>query len=56
MKNMYSWFVSRLHEPSTYAGFAVAAVGVAVVIGDASVAIAGIVIAVLAFVLRERIS
>jgi hypothetical protein len=56
MKNVYSWFIDRLYEPSTYAGFAVAAVGVAVVTGDSSVAIAGIVIAVLAFVIRERIS
>ena len=48
--------MKRLREPSTYAGFAVAAVGVAVVTGDTSVAIAGIVIAVLAFVLHEQIS
>jgi hypothetical protein len=56
MKNMYTWFVSRLREPSTYAGFAIAAVGVAVVMSNTSIAIAGIVIAALAFVVHERIS
>jgi len=56
MKNMYSWFMNRLREPSTYAGFAIAAVGVAVVMSNTSVAIAGIVIAALAFVVHERIS
>ncbi|MEO2177195.1 MAG: hypothetical protein ABGY96_24280 [bacterium] len=55
MKSMYTWFLNRLYEPSTYAGFAVAAVGVSVVVGDSYVAIAGIAIAALAFVLHERI-
>lgn len=54
MKDAFNWLTSRMTEPSSYAGFAAAAVGVAIVIDNGYVAIAGIAIAVLAFFLHER--
>jgi hypothetical protein len=54
MKDVFSWLTNRMTEPSSYAGFAAAAVGVAIVVDNGYVAIAGIAIAVLAFFLHER--
>ena len=48
-----NWFLSRIQEPSSWAAFAVAAVGVSVLIGNFWVAVAGIAIAGVAVLLKE---
>ena len=51
---MLKWAVGRVREPSTYAAIGVAAVGVGILIDQSYLIIAGIAIAVLAFILKEK--
>jgi len=51
---MLKWAMGRVREPSTYAAIGVAAVGVGILIDQSYLIIAGIAIAVLAFILKEK--
>jgi hypothetical protein len=46
--------MGRVREPSTYAAIGVAVVGVSILIDQPYLVIAGIAVAVLAFVLKEK--
>ena len=52
--NMPEWFMGRVKEPSTYAAIAIAVSGVGVLIDQPYVIIGSIVVAVLAFILKEK--
>lgn len=51
---MPEWFMGRVKEPSTYAAIAIAVSGVGVLIDQPYVIIGSIVVAVLAFILKEK--
>ena len=51
---MLKWAMGRVREPSTYAAIGVAAVGVGSLIDQSYLIIAGIAVAVLAFILKEK--
>jgi len=51
---MHKWLLGRVKEPSTYAAISVAVSGVGVLIDQPYVIIGGIVVAVLAFILKEK--
>jgi|TARA_R100001143_G_C3251240_1_gene83603 hypothetical protein len=51
---MLKWAMGRVREPSTYAAIGVAAVGVGILIDQSYLIIAGIAVAVLAFILKEK--
>ena len=51
---MLKWAIGRVREPSTYAAIGVAAVGVGILIDQSYLIIAGIAVAVLAFILKEK--
>jgi len=50
---MLKWAMGRVREPSTYAAIGVAIIGVSILIDQPYLVIAGIAVAVLAFVLKE---
>ena len=51
---MLKWAMGRVREPSPYAAIGVAAVGVGILIDQSYLIIAGIAVAVLAFILKEK--
>ena len=51
---MVEWAVGRVREPSTYAAVGLAAMGVGILIDQPYLIMAGIAVAVLAFVLKEK--
>ena len=51
---MPEWFMGRVKEPSTYAAIAIAVSCVGVLIDQPYVIIGSIVVAVLAFILKEK--
>jgi hypothetical protein len=51
---MTKWVMGRVKEPSTYAAIAIAVSGVGVLIDQPYMIIGGIVVAVLAFILKEK--
>ena len=51
---MPKWVMGRVKEPSTYAAIAIAVSGVGVLIDQPYMIIGGIVVAVLAFILKEK--
>ena len=54
MKTIIKWITNRSIEPSSWAAAAAAIVGVSVLIDNLWVAIAGIAVAAVSIVLRER--
>jgi len=54
MKTILKWITNRSIEPSSWAAAAAAIVGVSVLIDNFWVAIAGIAVAAVSIVLRER--
>ena len=51
---MPKWFVGRAKEPSTYAAIAITVSGVGILIDQPYVIVGSIVVAVLAFILKEK--
>ena len=51
---MLKWAMGRVREPSTYAAIGVAIIGVGILIDQSYLIMAGIAVAVLAFVLKEK--
>jgi hypothetical protein len=51
---MIIWAVGRIREPSTYAAIGVAVMGVGILIDQKYLVMAGIAVAILAFVLKEK--
>jgi hypothetical protein len=51
---MTEWIMGRMQEPSTYAAIGVSVVGAGVLASNFWVVVAGIVVGVGAFVLKER--
>ena len=54
MKTILKWITNRSIEPSSWAAAAAAIVGVSVLIDNFWVAVAGIAVAAVSIVLRER--
>tara|TARA_R110002110_G_scaffold151212_1_gene343285 strand:- start:68 stop:238 length:171 start_codon:yes stop_codon:yes gene_type:complete len=52
--NMPKWFMGRVKEPSTYAAIAIAVSGVGIMVDQPYVIVGSIVVAVLAFILKEK--
>ena len=51
---MPEWFMGRVKEPSTYAAIAISVSGVGILVDQPYVIIGSIVVAVLAFILKEK--
>ena len=51
---MPKWFIQRVKEPSTYAGVGIAVMGVGMLIDQKYLIMAGVAVAVIAFVLKEK--
>ena len=52
--SVWEWVIGRIKEPSTYAAVAVAACGVGFLIEQPILIIAGVAVAILAFILKEN--
>ena len=53
-QDMPEWFMGRVKEPSTYAAIAISVSGVGILVDQPYVIIGSIVVAVLAFILKEK--
>ena len=52
--DMIKWATNRISEPSTWAAGAAACIGVAILVDNIWVAIAGIAVAAIAMILHEK--
>ena len=51
---MLKWAMGRVRDPSTYAAIGIAIVGIGILVDQSYLIMAGIAVAVLAFVLKEK--
>jgi hypothetical protein len=51
---MLKWAMGRVREPSTYAAIGIAIVGIGILVDQSYLIMAGIAVAVLAFILKEK--